>query len=415
MGASATTTTQLPLLKRLWGNNVAEPLYKRSKFFAMAKKDTNFGGEGRYVVVTIAPTSGGSANFGDALNNQGATQEKRFFVQHRKEYQVFSIQGDLIARSRGDKNAVLNALEQQADKARYAFGRSMAQRAWGNGGGSLGRLDSTTTLTGTTLRLRTRSDFARVEPGMYLTFASDDGSSSTPAGTRDSSKQLQIILVARKAASGYAELTMSANLNTVAGITVNDYFHRGGDYALAMTGLPGWGPTAAPTGGESFMGLDRTVGDVERLSGTRVTGGGKPKEETIIDAAAEGHLVGIDGELVLWTHPLDFRDVVKEMGSKRFIDVKTDMASIGFRALEADGATGPIKIISEPDCPQGYFWLEDMAQIYFRSAGECPMLLNEDGAGKLLRASNDDAYQGRLGCYGNWFHENPGGQVIGSW
>src|SRR5687767_12551264 len=134
MATSATVSNQTSLLKRLFPKNVAEPLYKRSKFLAEVKKDTNFGGEGIYVNVTIAPTAGGSSEFSEALANQDATQEKRFFVTHKKEYQVFSLQGDVIARSKGDKNAILEQIKQQADKARYSFGRAMAARAWGNAG-----------------------------------------------------------------------------------------------------------------------------------------------------------------------------------------------------------------------------------------------------------------------------------------
>src|SRR5688572_10436179 len=106
----ATVSGQTPLLKRLYGNKVAEPMYQRSKFLASISKDTNFGGEGKYVNVTVGPTAGGSADFATALANQDQTTEIRFFVTHRKEYQVFSIQGDLIARSKGDKNAILEAV-----------------------------------------------------------------------------------------------------------------------------------------------------------------------------------------------------------------------------------------------------------------------------------------------------------------
>lgn len=414
MGTSATTTTNLPLLKRIWGTKFNEPLLKKSKLFSLLEKDTNFGGEGRYVIVTIAPTSGGSADFPTALETQGATQEKRFFVQHRKEYQVFSIQGDLIARSKGDKNAIIQALEQQANKARYAFARALAAKLWGNGGGSLGRIDSTTTLTSTTLKLANRADFVRFEPGMYLQFASDDGSSASPAGMRGNGlPKLQILNIDTVAGT----LTMSAALNTVPAIATGDYIFRAGDYSLAWTGVLGWNPTTAPGGSDSFMGLNRgTAGHIQRLAGTIVSGGGKPKEETLIDAGAEGQLAGIDsGEVALFCHPLDMRDVVKEVSSKRFVDVETDDPDIGFSGIEVDGPLGTITMMSEPDVPKGYFWLLPLDEMTIRSAGDVPMMLNEDGVGRLLRAADDDAYQGRLGCYGNLFHEDPGHAVIGAW
>jgi len=412
--SSATTVTNLPLLKRLWGNKFNEPLYKKSKLFSLLQKDTNFGGEGRYVIVTVGPTSGGSADFPTALETQGATVEKRFFVTHRKEYQVFSIQGDLIARSRGDKNAIVQGLEQQADKARYAFARAMAARLWGNGGGSIGKISSTTTLSTTTLNLATRSDFVRFEPNIYLQFSSDDGSSASPAGLRGGGlPKLQVTNI--DTATG--NLTTNAALSTVPLIATGDFIFRAGDYSLAWTGLPGWNPQTAPGGSDSFMGLNRSQGpQVQRVAGTIFNGGGKPKEETIIDACAEGQMAGIDsGEVALWCNPLDMRDVVKELASKRYIDVETDMPDVGFSGVEVDGPLGTITMLSEIDVPKGFFWLVPMDELYCRSAGEVPMMLNEDGVGRLLRAADDDAYQGRLGAYGNFFHENPGHGVIGIW
>lgn len=408
--ASANTTNQLPLLKRLWGSKVAEPLYKASRFVSMIKKDTSFRAEGKYVNVTIGPTAGGSASFSDALASQDATVEKRFFVTRRKEYQLFSIQGDAIASSKGNANAMVEILKQQADKARYSFARALARKAWANGGGALGQIASTATLASTALLLRTRTDIVGFEPGVQLEFASDDGSSASPAGRRGAPDRLTASTINRDTGT----ITTSGLLNTVTGITVNDYVFRRGDYANSMSGLRGWNPITAPSGGDSFFGLDRSQGDVNRLSGVRVVGGGKPKEETLIDATAEAHINGIDAKQC-FVNPLDYRDLVKEMGSKREIQVGNKEAGMGFSALEVYGTTGTVQIISEVDVPRGYAWLTDTDQITLGSAGDCPMLLNEDGVGQLIRAYDDDAYQGRLGAYLNVLVDNPGNCVIISW
>jgi len=407
---SANTTNQLPLLKRLWGTKVAEPLYKASRFASMINSDTNFGSEGRYVNVTVGPTAGGSANFADALAAQDATKEIRFFVTHRKEYQVFSLQGDLIARSRGNANAMVEAVRQQADKARYAFARALARKLWGNGGGALGQLATTTVLTTNQLVLRSRTDIVGFEVGMQLEFALDDGSPASPAGRLGAPDRLTVTAINRDTGT----LTVSALLNTVTGITTNAYVFRRGDYAQAMTGMRGWNPVLAPTAGDSFFGLDRSTTDVTRVSGVRVNGGGKPKEETLIDGTAEAQINGITINQC-FVNPLDYRDLVKELGSKREIQVTAKQAGVGFTALEVYGATGTIQIVSEVDVPRGAGWGVDTDQITLRTAGDCPMMLNEDGVGKLLRAYDDDAYQGRIGAYGNLFQDNPGNAVIFSW
>lgn len=410
--ASANTTNQLPLLKRLWGSKVADPMYKASRFASMINTDTNFGSEGRYVNVTVAPTAGGSSNFADALAAQDSTKEVRFFVSHRKEYQVFSLQGDVIARLRGNANGLVEAVKQQADKARYAFSRAVARKFWANGGGALGQLATTTNLATNQLILRQTADIVGFEIGQQVEFAVDDGSAASPAGRRGTPDRLTILGINRDTGT----LTMSGLLNTVTAITTSDFVFRRGDYSLAMTGMRGWNPIVAPTfgGGDSFFGFDRGSSDVNRLCGVRITGAGKPKEESLIDGTAEAQINGISVNNV-FVNPRDYRDLSKEMGSKREIQVDAKQANMGFTAMQVNSAVGPLNIISEVDVPRGTGWGVDVDQITLRTAGDCPMMLNEDGVGKLLRAYDDDAYQGRIGAYGNLFNDNPGNVVIFNW
>lgn len=411
--ASATTTTQLPILKRLWGSGFADPMYKASKVLNSAKKDTNFGGEGRYIIIAVAMISGVGATFADALAAQGPSQEVRMFVTHRKEYAIFTIQNDLIARTRGNANAVVEALKRQMDTARRHFARRMSRRLWGNGGGAIGQLHSSVTLSSTTLRLRNRVDVAGIEAGLQVGFASDDGSSGTPAGLRGGGVPTYLAI------SGGIDrddgtATVSAALNTVPSITANDYVFVRGDYNAAMTGLRGYNPVSDPSASESFMGLDRTVVDIQRTSGVRVSGSGKTKLETIEDACAEAKINGLESDdLMLAVNPLDYAAIRKELGTSVIITDVKGTNGIGFKAIQIFSHSGTVTIVSEVDVPLGYAWLFDPSELYLRTAGDAPMELTEGG--KLLTAYDDDAKQGRLGAYGNFFVENPGGNVVITW
>lgn len=407
---AANVTNQLPLLKRLYGNDVAEPMYKASAFLAKAKKDTKFGGEGRYVNVRIGPTSGGSATFSDAQAAQEATQEKRFFITHRKQYEIFSMQGDLIARSRGNANAIAEAIKTQTDGARRAWARRAARNAWSNGGGSRGQLAATTVLASPNLVFRNPADILGVEPGWQFEFSIDDGSSASPAGRRGAPDRLTVVSVNRDTSTA----VMNANLNTVTGITVNDFVHERGSYASAFNGQRGWNPISAPTAGDSFGGLDRSQGDVNRLSGFRIPGLGKPKEETLIDASVTAHENGLTCK-TCYVNSRDFGDIVKELGAKSIINIPTREPNIGFKGVSVDGAVGTIEVVPEADVPRGFAWLLDPDDIYIRTAGDFPMVLNEDGVGAFIRAAADDSYEGRLGAYGNHFDDNPGNAVIITW
>ncbi len=389
-------------------------MYRASKVLNSCKKDTNFGGEGRYIIIGVAMIAGVGATFADALAQQNASQEVRMFVTHRKEYALFTIQNDLIARTKGNANAVVEALKRQMDTARRHFGRRMSRRLWGNGGGAVGQLLSTVTLSGTTLRLRNRVDIAGLEAGVQVGFASDDGSSSTPAGLRNSGSVPVYLTISGAVDRDDGTATVSAALNTVPSITANDYVFVRGDYNAAMTGLRGYNPVSDPSGGESFMGLDRTQVDIQRTSGIRVSGAGKTKLETIEDACAEAKINGLESDdLMLAVNPLDYAAIRKELGTSVVINDVKGTNGIGFKAIEIYSHSGTIKIVSEVDVPYGYAWLFDPSEIYLRTAGDCPMELTEGG--KLLTAYDDDAKQGRLGAYGNFFVENPGGNVTITW
>lgn len=406
---SATVTNKTPLLKRIHGDNLADPLYKRSRFLARIGKDTKFGGEDRTFVVKVSPTAGGSASFVKALANQNAGQEVRFALTHRKEYQVFSVQGDAIARSNGNKNAIVGVVKHESGLAKGEFFKALSKRAWGNGGGSLGQISST--VTGTTMTLTNRVDISGFEVNQRYVFSSEDGSADSPAALRDNGETVQVTGGINRATGAMTVTTLS----NIAGLTSADYIFRDGDYAQAMTGMRGWCPLADPTAAESFFGVDRTDYDIVRTSGLRFTSySGGPKEETLIAACAEAELNDIDIS-TCYVSPLDYRDLLMEMGSKRERDKETD-SGISYRALElyGQGGNGVVEIVSDKYVPDGYFWMVNDSDIRLRTAGDCPKVLNDDGIGMLVRAADDDAYQGRLGAYGNFEHKNPGNSVIGT-
>lgn len=401
--AQANTSNQVALLKRLYPQGVAKPLYDRCKFLADIKKDTNFGGEGSYVNITISGTAGGSADFASAISNMDATLEKRWFVTHKKEYQLFSIQGDVIARSRGDKNAIMQVLTRQIDGARYAFARAMAARAYGGSGGRIGVISSGSTVASATITLATPSNVVSFEPNAWVMAASDDGTGTSPSGNRTGKVQLSAVNRSSGSTNFGNLTTAGGNWSTqILALATGDSLFRDGDYGNAMTGAQGWAPVADPTASESFFGMDRTVGDITRQSGVRYNGNGGSKEETLIAAAAAGQMAGGGEDRRLYVNPLDFVGLIQEVGTKRMIQGTAMNANVGFKGVEIDTPAGTWTAISEVDVPKGYAWAVNPEDITLATAGDCPMFLNEDGVGNILRAANDDAYQGRLGAYGNF-------------
>lgn len=390
------------------GSKLAEPLLKASRLVNRMKKSTDFRGEDKTVHVKVSPTGGGGGSFAEALAAQKASQHVRFVVTHRPEYQLFTVEGQAIARSKGSKAALLEILNNESKSARYAYARSVAHKAWGTGGGARGRISNSSFATAVAT-LVDSADHVFFDVGMKVGFANDDGTPASPAGLKGSPTYLTVVSVDR----GAGTVTFDENLSTVAGIAQNDYMFRVGDYAASMTGVPGWCPRTAPSASESFFGVDRTDYDVQRVSGFRFTAGaGGQMEETLIDAAAEADMCGIDVK-GFYVSSRQYAKLLKEMGSSRQRTNKGDGA-ISYKSLVlvAPNGDGEIDIMGDKDVPDGYGWGLDESEISLETAGGAPDLLNHDGGGPLRQLEGSDAVQGRLGSYGNFFHSNPGNALI---
>jgi hypothetical protein len=415
--SQATMANQISLSKRIYGNKVAEPMYDACKLLAMVQKDTSFTNEGRYVAVSVTPTAGVSPNFADALAAQAASGTVRFFVTRKKEYAVWGLQNDAIEGLKND--AILNLVKHELDMARRAFSTSMAQRIMGHAGGTTFQLATTTVLSTAVATLTNRTDLYAVEKNKQFEFSLVNGSSPTASRDVDLLGGANpVFLTVNSVNRDAGQVTFNNVLNTVPGITTSAFGFVRGSYSRAASGVQGWNPIATPTVGDSFMGLDRSADDVQRVSGVRVSGLGKTMLDTIEDAGAEAKLNGLTGEKVLIVNPLDMAKLRKEISGAGQINM-ADLSGgdkgfkYSFKAVRIDSQIGELTLLPEVYVPRGYAWLLDTSQIYLRSTDTVPKDIS--GSGGLLTDYTDDARQGRLGAYFNFFFENPGAHVIISW
>lgn len=395
----ATVTTLSNVLKRKYDQKKFHQFaYTKAPLHGSMPKNEKFGGADARITVRYAVPQGGSCTFATAQANKSTSSDVGFILTRKKDYQVAGITGEALDTSEGDENTIFNGLKGEMDGSLRNISRSMAIQLYRNGGGARGKGDGAYSVAGTVITLGTPADITNFEVGMYIRLGSGDGlSGAVRTGT-----QLQITAINRILGT----ITCGAAINTLASAANTDYVFREGDFGLCASGLLGWLPTTAPTGGDNWYGVDRSV-DTVRLAGTTYNGAGGNKEETLIDAIALTAREGADID-VCYVNPLDRADIVKSLGSKAVYEpVKSTDGIVGYKALVVEGEDGPVKVMADVNCPKGYFFLLQQDTWVRKSAKAAPRYLKADGP-EFLREASADGYEWRIGAYWNVGCEAPG-------
>lgn len=381
--------------------------YQKKPLVGMMRKDEKFGGNNARITIRYGVPQGGSADFATAQTNKSTSNDAAFLITRKKDYHVAGISGEAIAAGEGNENTIYDALKGEMEGSLLNITRSISICSYRNGGGARGKGDGVYSVAGTLVQLATPSDATNFEVGMFVQFASTDGTSGS---VRTGS--LKVTGINRLLGT----LTLASAVNTIAGVVNTDYIFRAGDFLSVTslaTGLQGWLPATAPTGGDNWYGQDRSA-DTMRLAGILYNGNGGNKEETLVDAMAYGAREGASFDVV-FTNPLDRADLVKSLGTKAsFVLTKATDGIVGYKALVVEGEEGEVKVVSDVSCPKGTFWPVQMDTWVMKSAKAAPRYLDEDGP-KFLRETNADGYEWRLGAYYNIGCEAPGYNVSGTW
>ena len=397
------------LLKRVYRDGPpAHTALQISKFLAEVRKDTAYEGEDYRVTVTIAAGSGVSADFATAKANMSATSERQFALGYRTLYSLCAIEGPAVRMSRTNKGSLARLLDHNVRNTTEKFNRALSAQITSSAGGSLTRLTTATTVTNTYFTCAPTSHASRFEVNDYLQLASDDGTGAAPTALRTGRVRVTGVTYA----TGVIAVTPAISTGIVGAVNT-DYVFREGDYGKAFTGIQGWVPITAPAGGDSFKGVNRSVCE-NKLAGLRFVGAGRPRLETIRDALADMAMTGANPDR-LYTNPRDFSCIQGELGDKSWIALPNANPKLGHRGLSYESPAGSLIIVSEPWIPEGYAWPLKLDTWTLHTAGECPSILNEDGTGRLHRLEGADAYELRIGAYGELECSEPGQNGVITW
>lgn len=432
MATYATSGNQVAVLKELYDNPteyMKDLVYKKNPFLALVPKDESPSGfAGKYIPVPIVygTPQGRSATFSTAQTNQTAPQDAAFFVYRVSNYQLVTIQNDLLEATKESAGAFVDQAKLNMDTGFRNLSNDIAHDLFSDGSGSRGTYGlspGTGSISTGVITLDDPQSVVNFEIGMALVSYSVSG--LTP--TQSTSAAIGYIIAVNRSSG---TVTVSATAGGSAGTPTNwsttfPYLAVSGDIAFAssslaisstgalkIAGLAAWLPVTAPSSTDSFWGVNRSV-DVTRLGGVRFDGSAESIEEALIDGST---LVAREGGQpdMAFVPFSSYAALEKSLGSKvQYVDVKHDEADIAFAGIRIHAPYGPITVVPDRSCTSLVAYLLQMDTWKLRSLGKVPHILTYGVEGlEGLRVGASDALEVRIGFYGNLICCAPGWNAV---
>lgn len=396
-------------LKQYYNNQkMIQMTYKNAPLYALLRKVKNFYGNANYPLpFRYSNPQGRSGTFSSAQANKRPSSYNRFELTRVSDYSLASISGEAILASQNDAGSFVRLATAEIDGAIDSLKRSVQWAIWGDGTGSLGTTTSTVASSNlAVITFNNVEDISKIEVNMTVEVRTSGGTLRTFTGPA-TNNQLLVTQIDRDLGVFRCTGILGENITAVSATAATDLVYVVGDRNVKLSGLAAWVPSTAPTS-TAFMGVDRTA-DSTRLAGVRVTSSGLPLDEAYIEAARRVGREGAAPDYGFCSFS-KYASLEKTLGSRvQYSDV--EVAGIGFRGIKVSGPQGPMTILADKDCPNGLSYLLTMEHIALYTLGEPIQILDLDG-NRMLRESSADAYEVRVGMYGQLGIDNPGSCAV---
>lgn len=403
MAGEATNTLSAAILKRRYASGrVPKANFVDFPLVANMPKKEDFIGDDYSIPIQTENPQGVGPTISTAQTAAAQSNYVRFLLTRIEYFGVARIKGQALrtATLKGD-GAVVDLWKNETDGITQTFLKCLEIAGFGTGNGVIGTVASG---QGTpTITLTVVEDVANFDLGMKVAGVTDTTLSPTVrAGTAT------VTAIDRSAGT----VTVSGNWTaSITALGAGDSLVRSGDQAIAgvaavPAGLRQWHIGGAAPG--THKGLSRNS-DPVRLAAQALDMTGLPMADAVIDLES---LISTQGQLskkVLWAHPRDFRQVKKALGGKVTYPrekMASTVAGVSFSAIQWEGDSGTIPLMLSPFCPRGNVFLVDMSTMALYSAGPAPQPLDYDKS-DFLRLAADDAYEVRIGMYGDYGCDSP--------
>lgn len=409
--ATNLTNYNFALKEHYTDQRVREMIYKDNPLHALLPKMENFGGKNMPTPVKFGNPQSRSAVFATA-QTQSATSGIAgisFVITRVRDYALATLDAETMMASEGDMNAFLEAATETFDGAIQTLTRSLAIAEYGDGSGVIGAVSVAPSANAGTFQIQLSSaeSVTNFEIGMIVNVysASVSGTLRTSDGTNNT---FPIVGINRD--SGL--LTLTGTVNGSVTIAAADVIVAQGDYGVKLKGLAAWLPLVAPTTGDNFFGVDRSV-DATRLSGVRYDARGIAIEEALQGAARRLEREG--GRAThCFVNYANWSKLELSLGSKVIYTEATaqDAPQVGFRGISIQGTKGTIKVIADANCPDDRFYMLQLDTWELASLGRAVVVADDDGL-HLLRQPTSDGVEGRYRYFAQLRCFAPGWNLVG--
>lgn len=417
----ANSSNQVAALKELYTDDkdyMRDLVYKENPFLALVPKNESPDGfAGKYIPVPLeyGTPQGRSHTFLDAQGNQTATSLASYFVYVISDYQLVTITNLLMEQTKTNAGAFVDAAKLQMDGGFRNITNNIAFELFGDGSGTRGIIGSATGPSSGqyTITLSNAQAIVNFEVGMSL----NNITISSGTVTINASGAIGTVAAVNRA-TGVILVTAATDASwALAGnaLVVNGDVNAGAlntGTSLALSGLAAWIPQTAPSGSDSFWGVNRSV-DSTRLAGCRFDASAYTIEEGMTNALAFLNREGGKPDLAI----MDFASyaaLVNSLGAKvQYVQVKHDEVEVAFEGITFQSAYGRVTVLADRSCPAQTCYLLQMNTWKLRSLGKVPHILTYGMEGlEGLRVGNADALEIRIGYYGNLICAAPGWNCV---
>ncbi len=389
--ANLTTALLNPALKEAYADYSDANLFRMFPTLAIIPKRGDAGGKYWDVLVKYQRGSNRSRTFANALSNQAPSRRASFDVTYVNDYGIATI----------DDNAVMDAmnkdlfreagelLKSESDDALETLMDNTARSLFRNLGGSIARV-GTSGISTDTITLSNPEDAVHFFKDQVLNLSDTDGTSGV---VRAGDLTVESV--------DHDNGTVTATVFITGGITSpadDDHIFVEGDFGAAAAGFEAWVPATAPTSGDSFFGVDRSV-SVNQLAGSRYNGSSESIETALIRGVSQ--LRRISGRSarpdVIVLNPVNFADLEIALsphreGSVMSRDTDTQFA---FDTIKMAAGGLQVDVLSDPYCQVNVAWVLTLNTWEIASIGKLVDVQDADGI-ELKRVHDEDAWEIRV-------------------